>query len=357
MVNSPSRRSTNYESPADVDGNNKYQVSLITTDDEGASSSLDLVITVENVDEVGEVTLSTGQPAIGQAITAMLEDPDMGENSIEWQWHRSDQPTSGFDPIQGATSDTYTPIMSVDDDPVTTENELVDGDEGMYLMVTVTYRDNQSADDDPDTTQEEGRRGDETNDDGTEYTVVEGTPHGEDPVTATSDNAVREAPDVNQEPVFESGITRMVPENTPAGGKVGAPVTATDPDGDALTYSVSGGADMGAFEITNDNKSSGQITVKKGTMLDFEGTQTTYMVEVTADDPFGKSASTMVTITVTDVNEPPEVMLQPGGTTPPAEGTVGGRANVSREGRQHGGRRLHHDDQQPDVVAVRRGRR
>ena len=47
-------------------------------------------------------------------------------------------------------------------------------------------------------------------------------------------------------------------------------------------------------------------------MLDFEGTQTTYVVEVTAMDPFGKSASTMVTITVTDENEPPEV-------TPPGD--------------------------------------
>ena len=66
---------------------------------------------------------------------------------------------------------------------------------------------------------------------------------------------------------------------------------------------------MGAFEITADNRSSGQITVKKGTELDFEGSKTTYVVEVTADDPFGLSASTMVTIMVTDVNEKPEVML------------------------------------------------
>ena len=35
--------------------------------------------------------------------------------------------------------------MSVEDDPVTTENEGVDGDEGMYLEVTVMYVDNASA--------------------------------------------------------------------------------------------------------------------------------------------------------------------------------------------------------------------
>ena len=39
------------------------------------------------------------------------------------------------------------------------------------------------------------------------------------------------------------------------------------------------------------NRSSGQITVKKGkgTELNFEGPKTTYTVEVTADDPFGLS--------------------------------------------------------------------
>ena len=119
---------------------------------------------------------------------------------------------------------------------------------------------------------------------------------------------MREEPDVNQAPMFESGITRMVPEDAGDGDKVGGPVTAADPDMDALTYTISGGADMGAFEITPANRSSGQITVKKGTELDFEGSQTTYMVEVKATDPFGLNASTMVTITVTDVNEKPEVM-------------------------------------------------
>ena len=63
-----------------------------------------------------------------------------------------------------------------------------------------------------------------------------------------SDNAVREAPDVNEAPVFVSGITRMVPEDARRpGGKVGGPVRATDPDeGDDLSYRISGGADMGS---------------------------------------------------------------------------------------------------------------
>ena len=77
-------------------------------------------------------------------------------------------------------------------------------------------------------------------------------------------------------------------------GNVGAPVTATDPDaGDELAYSITGGADMSAFAI---DSTSGQIKVKKGSTLDFEGSQTSYEVEVAARDPFGLSDSTTVTI-------------------------------------------------------------
>ena len=43
-----------------------------------------------------------------------------------------------------------------------------------------------------------------------------------------------------------------------------------------------------------------------GTKLDYE-TKDTYMVEVTATDSYGASATIMVTIKVTDVNEPPTI--------------------------------------------------
>ena len=303
------KESPNYESPADADGNNKYHVTIITADNEGATSELPLVITVMNIDEPGKVTLSHAQPAIGEAITATLTDPDLKVVEVEWQWGRSDS-LGGFIAIQGATSDTYTPVKSVVDDPVTSENEGVDGDEGMYLEVTVMYRDNASAKkDDPDTADVDESK--------VKNTIPEPTEH-----------AVRARPEVNQAPVFESGITREVREDAGEGGKVGSRVTASDPDGDQLSYTISGGADMGAFEITADNRSYGQITVKKGTELDFEGSQTTYVVEVTASDPFGKSASTMVTITVTDYNEPPELMLIGGETTTPSAGVVGGLRSV-----------------------------
>ena len=296
------KASPNYESPADADGNNKYHVTVITADNEDATSELALVIVVTNVEEIGTVSLSTTQPAVGQPITATLTDADMKITGVSWQWARANA-QDGFIPIQGATSDTYTPVRTVPDDPVTTDNEGVDGDEGMFLEVTVTYRDNASP-----TVDVPG-----TNDVDESKAVWE--------LKKFTDNAVREEPDVNDPPVFESGITRTVVENSLEGVKVGKPVTASDPDaGDDLSYTISGGADMGAFEITGVNRSSGQITVKKGTKLDFESSKTTYTVEVKATDPFGLSDTTNVTIMVTNDNEKP-VVTPPGDPCKTAEGT------------------------------------
>ena len=94
------KESPDYESPADADGNNKYQVTIITADNEGATSELALVITVENVNEPGKVSLSTTQPAVGQPVTATLTDPDMKITGVTWQWARSDVKGS-YIPIHG----------------------------------------------------------------------------------------------------------------------------------------------------------------------------------------------------------------------------------------------------------------
>ena len=82
----------------------------------------------------------------------------------------------------------------------------------------------------------------------------------------------------------------------------GAVVTATDPNGDILTYSL-GGADMGSFSIV---QGTGQISVKTATKLDREA-KATYMVTVTATDPGGLSDSVDVTIKLTDVDEVPGI--------------------------------------------------
>ena len=109
----------------------------------------------------------------------------------------------------------------------------------------------------------------------------------------------------NEAPVFpedETGL-REVPENTASGEDVGVPVAATDPDpGDRLTYSL-GGGDGAAFDLDPD---SGQL--RTAAPLDHES-QSSYVVTVTATDPSGEPATQIVTVTVTDADEPGGLQL------------------------------------------------
>ena len=94
-----------------------------------------------------------------------------------------------------------------------------------------------------------------------------------------------------------------------AADNVGSVITATDPDPnpEPLIYTL-GGADADKFRV----RSNGQIEVGAGTKLDYE-TKDTYMVTVMAEDSFGESASIMVTIMVTDVDEVPVISVGVGG--------------------------------------------
>ena len=86
---------------------------------------------------------------------------------------------------------------------------------------------------------------------------------------------------------------------------IGDPVTATDPDGDRLTYSL-GGPNAGAFEI---DSATAQLSVGESTTLNYE-TQTAYTIEVRASDG-GLTASRTVEISITDVDEPPGQVRAP----------------------------------------------
>ena len=229
-------------------------------------------------DNTPVVTLSSLVPKVGVPLTATLDDPDGGEKDIEWQWSIAGasttlvpgMPTATTDgEIDGAESDTYTPKIN---------------DVGGTLTATVMYADAVGSD----------RTG-----------------------TAAAIHPVEEDT-AAKAPVFDPKPTsRSVPENYETGAQyggdngtaftypaVGAPVTATDPNDDTLTYSL-GGADMGSFDI---DQMTGQIRVKTATKLDLE-TKATYMVTVTATDPGGLSDSVDVTIKLTDEDEAPVIMV------------------------------------------------
>ena len=264
----------NFESPTDENKDNAYRVQVVAKDDAGNKSKTDVTVTVTNLDEDGEVSLSSIQPGVGTALTATVSDPDGDLTDVRWKWSSGPTADGGFEEIEGATSASYTPTAG---DPA---DDGDTGDIGNYLRVTVTYNDAQGSDDTSTTAVIENQR----------------------EVEATSDNAVREAPETNNAPEFPAASVEVkVKESVTGGGNVGDLVTATDADADVLTYSLSGGADKDAFGIV---PASGQITVGAGTELDYE-TRTSYMVEVKAEDPFGRSDTVMVTITVIDVDEPP----------------------------------------------------
>ncbi len=106
---------------------------------------------------------------------------------------------------------------------------------------------------------------------------------------------------VNQAPTFDEGPTaaRSLPENSASGQSIGLPLTATDPDNDTLTYTLSG-TDAASFDI---NASTGQLLTKANTAYDFE-TKDTYFVTVGVSDG-SLSDSINVTINVTDANDAP----------------------------------------------------
>ncbi|RLC22082.1 MAG: hypothetical protein DRI57_00710 [Deltaproteobacteria bacterium] len=110
-----------------------------------------------------------------------------------------------------------------------------------------------------------------------------------------------------------------IEENSPGGTFVGDPV-ASDPDGDNLTYRVVGGTGQGFFNV---DPGTGRITVAQGTDLDYEKTpEYTLDVQVQDDGEGNLTNQATMTITLTDVNDPPEIAPQffnikensPGGT-------------------------------------------
>ena len=81
---------------------------------------------------------------------------------------------------------------------------------------------------------------------------------------------------------------------------VGTAVTATDADGDQITYSLDG-SDAAFFSI---NSSTGQISTRIDESYDYEA-KASYSVTLEAVDGHGGSDTVAVTINLTDVDEPP----------------------------------------------------
>ena len=218
-----------------------HSLTITAEDSHGDSDALEVTVNLNNVDERGSVSLGHDELRAGTVITAVLEDPDGNVSGETWSWSRSS------DNIPGATSSTYTATSR---------------DVGHILTATVSYTDDHGA----------GK--------------------SESAETATTVG--------NDAPSFPAhAASRSIDENQPAGTAAGAPVTASDPNGDPLAYSLSG---SGEFTVAPD----GAISANQE--LDFE-TAASHTLVMTATDPHGATAQTTVNINVNNLDEQGTVSL------------------------------------------------
>ena len=250
------------KSTPDFEAQSVYNFSVVVTDSDGNTDSRIVTVTIKNVEEPGTVVLLFAdvrtetlmlQPKVGTKIRAKLNDPD-NPSDVKWQWTRNNNN------IDGATSATYTPDS--DEDPNIT-------DVGAPLKAIATYTD------------------------------IEGSSIDPKPESAATPAVQMDDKD-NVRPVFsyESPIEVPEPLEKPTEDfDIGATPVTTDDDRNALSYtlSVNDRGYAGVFKIDGTN---GQISVKAGTVLDYE-TKKTYTVTVSATDPSKNTGTTTVTINVT----------------------------------------------------------
>ncbi len=278
----------NYETPADADADNVYNVVIQVSDGKDANGNTDTAVdathnttlTVTNVDEPGMASFS-GALLGGSTLTANLTDIDGSISGETYRWQRADSATGMFSNITpNGTSETYVPVAA---------------DVDKYLKVRVSYTDGHGS----GKMETSGARG---------------------PVGAS-----------NSDPTFSAmTATRALPENSGAGVNViGDTITAMDSNsGDTLTYTLTG-TDAGSFEID----SSGQLKTKTGVNhnFDFEATKNSYAVTVNvrdSKDAAGNANNTTddtidVTINLRNVNEEPTIAGSTTRSIPENSTTVG----------------------------------
>ena len=255
---------------------------------------LDLTVNVINVDEPGRVHISSLQPQIGTVLTATVTDQDGVAVTGSWQWASSDSENGPFTDIPARSGDsTYRPG---------------DADLNKYLRVTARYRDNVS--------------GADTR----ELLAVSAYPVRKNIVTSNDppnfpDQTTLGVGEVDGPDIIRDTTERFILENSSAGTRVGAPVTAFDDatEIEVLTYSLSdttgGSGHASKFGI---DPATGQITVSAAAGLNADPTtdlgpvvEVSYMVTVKATDGDGDTMDIDVTIRVVGVDEPPRITDSP----------------------------------------------
>ena len=355
-----------YEAPSDANTDRVYSLEEVWAYDGVLSSddTLTVDVTVRNVDEAGTVTLSPSQPRAGAWVTATLREPDKGVKVQGWKWQRRASETdqwgniafSGAQPagefFQGPS---YRPVAGDVGQMLRATVSYTDGE-------SADATDFKSAQSPPTAAVQPGTPGKPGNLNATEgdrqveltwtpapdngsqltgyqyrksaksgsissqsWTEITGSTAATTSYTVTIDlvngqeytfqvrakneegdglgSSTVDATPSNREPVITSGPgDTTFAEN---GTGVVATYTATDADDNSITWSLEG-TDNTDFQI------SGSGGLRFSPAPDYEnpddsGSNNVYNVTVKATDNGSpsKSSSRAVTVTVTDVNEPP----------------------------------------------------
>ena len=246
-----------FEARADRDGNNVYAITVVAEDDGGLRGELNVAVTVTDVNEGPEVTGRTTFTVVenldwpGASFTAT--DPE-GDAVTRWSLSGSD---GGDFNISENGELTFRNTPDYD--------RPADSNRDNEYLVAIRAYDNR------------GRYG--------SYEVT---------VTVTA---------ANEPPVITGSDARNFPEN---GTGTIYTYRATDPEGDEFTWIQPAGDDGQLFDISD----RGALTFKNPPDFDIAGDanrDNDYQVTVQARDDNFNTGAFDVTVTVTDVNEGPEV--------------------------------------------------
>ena len=347
-------RVPDFENPADLDGDNRYQVTVFVRDRGLFRAERHVTVTVTDVDEpptiTGEQNPQLTEGGVGLVGSYSAADPELVP--LVWELHGADAArfeligdgdlsilsSPDFESPDDADLDaSYDLELSVSDGRFTTRFpvtvDVVNEDESG--RVELSPRQPQAASrltatlEDPDGSIAGQSWIWERSDDLADWSVISGavsaayTPdggtHGDagdvgywlratisysdghgtgKSAREVTSAAVRAAPLTNEAPAFaDNATTRSLVENQPA-GDFGSPIAASDLDNDPLTYELVG-ADTSVFDI---DSVTGQLSTLVS--LDRESTSS-YAFSVRATDPFRESDVIAVTVEVADDPEPP----------------------------------------------------
>ena len=248
-----------YESPADLDSDNTYQIS-ISAFDVDHSASQNITISVSDLNDEAPQFTSLGSQAVNYTTvqvgdivyTATSTDLDAGDQ-VSYALSGADASSFSFDTSSGALAFAQLPSLS--------EFQSSNGGIAYALTITATDLANNSS---------------------------------------ALDLTINLVDDTGNAPVFtQSSVSINVDENS-AGSVYQA--QASDADGDPLVYSIDG-TDAALFTI---DSSSGELNFK--TPPDFEqpadnGTDNIYDLTITATDPVGNQGSQSLAIAITNLND------------------------------------------------------